>query len=525
VVLSVLKAVPDALRGLVRVSAVGMPDGQVLVTRTARRTPEQIRGGAFASTTGGFIREDPEAAFGEPLVYRVTDTVNDRHIQSNRILNPKAKNNTANWTAGANRTLAQETNLTLAPSRDALTSLRVGPNTAGVNPGGLPERALLRTTPSGFGPGRWFFSGQMMYDSPDIWLWDDVKQRTWSQVRDKGAWQQVKSASSELAGQPFATLWAAVMTPTGTVVVPPFQVLGVQVSDGGGWATFQATVEVPAGAPAGVQLVFLQGPLTREYAVTWWLSTVMVTPESEMDAGALPYFDGDTLVPANPAANLVPGYAWQTLTKDASIAWNGTENASVSIFTGPSVIYAEAETHVNQPDAPQLPGMRLPVFLSDPVAPQLSQWFELLEIGDLNFAARAALYDILGRGPQIAVSQLRAWANGELRLMTYTVEQARVAERMFESGRILFLRNPDPRFPESVWYLHIGDVTQGRVGAQVAWSPQRIWRVPFARVERPEGLIAASSSVTWSDVKKLTWGEVRQQREDWLDAALTRVTT
>jgi hypothetical protein len=93
---------------------------------------------------------------------------------------------------------------------------------------------------------------------------------------------------------------------------------------------------------------------------------------------------------------------------------------------------------------------------------------------------------------------------------------------MFASGRILFFRNPDPRYPESSWYLHIGDVQWSRVGDQFGDKPERVWSIPFVRVERPVGLIAASGSITWADIKAgYTWDELRVKREDWLDAALT----
>ena len=736
-----MRAVVDALRGSVRLYAEGVPDGHVRITRTERRTPELIRGGEFDVSTGGFVREDAEAPFGHSLIYRATVEPLIRHIQSNRVLNPKAKDNVTNWLGGTGRTLTREAAVEMAPPRDALTSLKVGPHGAGATVGGLSERTLLSTVPSAFGTGRWFFSGQMYYDSPDLWLWEDVKANTWQQVKDVGTWQQVKSKSSEAAAQPFASLWAMVLGPTkvlteqrrnlvpnpvavtatawsgnaaggtsttalltaqappfpggpttahrrtwtvaataygggsyfdgraagglpmpvtpGTVytgsvyarsskaqamqgvvwfydaagvavgggnygppaavaantwqrfsstitaptgaayamvgayaagsadgatmwavnntldltaamlearstastyfdgdtldadpvlynwvgavhasastqtynyyptIVAPFQVLGVQAVGGNLWHTFSAWVDVPAGAPAGCRLAFLQGPLTREYTVSWWLTTVMVTPEIEMTAGALsPYFDGDTPVPANSAYNLKPGYDWTPTVNDASIVWNGTNNNSVSTFTGPSSMYALATALIGLPPAEALPKVKQPVYFSDPVTPQLGLWFELLALGPLSRRARADLFDVLGRGPQIAVSQKRAWASGEFRLLTRTPEEESIADRLFDSGRILFYRNPDPRYPESGWYLHIGDVQWSRLGDQYGPQPERVWSVPFVRVERPEGLIAASSAITWADLRAgYTWAELRQQREDWLDAALTAAGT
>lgn len=742
---NVLRPVVDALRGSVRLYGQGVPNGLARITRAERRAPVLIRGGEFTVSTGGFITEDAEPPFGYPLTYRVVSEPTVRHIQSNRVLNPKAKNGTSNWLTGTGRTLAQETAPGMAPPRDAVTSLRTSAYPGGVTYGTRDDRMVAATVPSDFGPGRWYLSGQVHYDSPDLWLWEDVRSAgTWQTVRDVGTWQTVKSRSSELADQPFASLWAAVLAPTKTtaerrrnrmtnpvaggssggwgayagasgavstalvtglsgvglpdgvttafratwttgstngnglgiflgsstagthaapvtpgtvytgsiyvqvskaqrvqasvgwydaagallsaslgtvsalpggagytrlsatgtapagaaygrvraytptdgtgtamasgdtmaataallevdtylrpyfsgasaavgpltyawagtanssesieysmdftVVVAPFQVLGVQAAGGNQWHTFQAWVDAPAGMPAGSRLVFLHGQENREYAVTWWLSTVMVTPEAETVGNPLlPYFDGDTPVPANPAANLVAGHDWMPLANDASIVWNGTDNSSVSIFTGPSSMYAEARVTLGAPSADQLPKVKLPVYLSDPVAPQLGVWFEFVQIGPLSRKDRAELFDVLGRGPQIAVSQLRAWPSGQFILMTRTLDEASIADRLFDSGRILFFRNPDPRFPESSWYLHIGQVDSDRVHPRMAWRPERLWVVPWVRVERPEGLIAASTAVDWAAVKaNFTWGELRQLREDWLDVGLTAADT
>jgi hypothetical protein len=737
----VLSTTVDMLRGLVRVVATGLPHGDATVTRTLpATTPAIIRGGSLTNVlTGGFILQDPEPPFGQPLTYRVVSAPASRIVQINRILNPKAALNLTNWTTGNNRVLARETATALVPPRDAVTSIRIPANTAGTTYATLKDRLLASTVPDSMvgQPGVWFVSGQVRYDSPDLWLWTDVKQAgTWQAVKNVGTWQQVQTHASLQAGQPFATLWAAIVGPadtatvqrtnlvtnpegvgttgwtappdtgggtetlstattggptaaspnyvratwtaastvagagglmagsaaagatampvtvgtgyfgslsvrpskaqtlqariryydnTGTLlstvlgaatavaatawarlsvnggaapagavratlgVVPaatgalwavndtldvsaalleaatalgsyfsgataatgpltfgwsgtanasastqsltdldvrtaPVQVLGVTTTGAKDWHTFQAAITVPAGLPAGSRLVFLHGTVVREFAATFWLSTIYAELQSEMQAGAItPYLDGDAPVPANPALNLAPLYDWKTLSHDAAISWDGAANGSVSRFTGPSQIYAEDVVSIGVPPTEVIPRVKQPIFLSDPVVPQLAQWFELLEIGDLGFAARAQLYDIVNKGAQIAVSQLRAWASGQLKLLTYTLEQASVVERLFASGRILFMRNPDPRFPESVWYLHIGDVTGGRPGANVGWAPERIWSVPFVRVERPAGLIAVSTSISWQNVKAgyPTWDDVRRQRQDWLDAALT----
>lgn len=523
-----LSAQPDMMRGLVRVAAQGAPAGNGVLTRRTGRAVEAIRGGTFPITTGGVIVTDAEALFGTDISYRLVDTVTDRYIQSNRVLNPKFAVDLSNWTFNTDRTADRETDPALVPARDAVTSVRIGPRTGGAGAGGLPERLLARCAPSGLTTGRWYVSGQLRYDSPDIWLWDDVRSAgTWQDIKDRGTWQDVKAANSPLAGQPFASLYVAVLNSGGAQVVAPFQILGVQTGDNGGWVTFQGVVDIPAGAGANCQLAFYQGTVTREWTVTWWLSTLMTCPEAEsLKAGALlPYFDGDSSLVAkapNPGENMAPGYDWKALTGDAAITWQGTPNASWSQFVGPSQVFAEVETYIGRPDRHLLPRAKMPIFLSDPVAPQLAQWFELIEIGDLSYAARQQLFDVLGRGAAIAVNQKRGWATGELRLMTYTLAEAGIAERLFESGRILYLRNPDPRFPENGWWVAIGTTASGRVGSSAAWAPERLWQVPFARVERPAGLISATSSVTWAITKaNYTWQQLRDAKKDWLDAALT----
>jgi hypothetical protein len=521
-----LSTQPDVMRGMVRLAASGVPNGDIVVTRRyGSAAPVSIRGGLIPGLiTGGFVLSDPEPNFGTDLVYRVVDTVANRYLQTNTVTNPRFATGTSGWTWPAARVTARETDPALVPPRDATTSLRIGPGAQGA--GGLPDRLLATTSPVGLTTGRWFLTGQVRYDSPNIWLWQDVRDAgTWQTIKNKGTWQDVKATQAPAAAQAFASLWVGVNNPVGGAsIVAPFQVLGVQTDANGMWTTFQVWIDIPAGAPANCQLAFYQGTATREYAVTWWMTTLLVSPEREVTAESPVYFDGSTPVGelGDLGSKLAPGLDWKALTGDASVAWSGTPNASTSVLTGPSQIFSESSTSIGTPTISQLPRVKIPVFLSDPVAPQLAQWFELLEIGDLGYAARQDLFDVLGRGAQIAVSQLRAWPSGELRVLTYTPEAAEIAERLFGTGRILYWRNPDPRYPENGWYIAVGDLASGRVGATVAWSPERIWRIPFVKVERPEGLISAATSVSWSTVKtSYTWQQLRDQRTDWLDVALT----
>src|SRR4051812_28474740 len=98
-----LTVVPDVRMGTVLLTARDVPDGQITITRTRSRLVDEIRGGTFHADTGGFIRKDSEPPFGTELVYTVTDEVDNRAVQTNRILNPKANDNLNNWATGINR--------------------------------------------------------------------------------------------------------------------------------------------------------------------------------------------------------------------------------------------------------------------------------------------------------------------------------------------------------------------------------------------------------------------------------------
>jgi len=323
------------------------------------------------------------------------------------------------------------------------------------------------------------------------------------------AWTGTAFASASVAQVTDYAAWVA-----------PFQILGAQVGLGGNWLTFSAVVTIPAGAPANCRLAFMHGSSQREFAITWHLSTVMVCLNSEMTSGgALPYFDGDSALPANPAANMLPGTDWVDNSGDASMSWTGTANNSPSVFTGPSKVAASAQLTLAAPA--NLPA-KAPVLLSDPVAPQLALWFELQKFGTLTYPARLNQYDVLSKSYRIAVSQVRGKPTGQMTLVTYTDSDAEVAEVLFASGRILLFRNPDPRYQEPYLYLAIGDTAKDPLADGAENQPQRLWTVPFTVVERPTGLIEASTVVTWGMAKSgyVNWLDIFSARTNWLDAAL-----
>ena len=726
--MSALTATANPAKGSVVLSSQDVPDGALVITRTVKGVPSEVRGGSFNATTGGFFVEDSEPPFGDPMTYTVNDTVDDRNIQTNLVLNPKAATDTSNWAAGSGRTMTRETGAGYIPPRDAVTSLKLSPNTAGSASGQYADRFLSSCQPVGFGPGDYFFSGQMLYESPDLWEWLDVEsQGTWANLETtKGTWSQVQSSSSLGAQQAFASLWVAVVGPTQTtqtlrtnlvttpsfeggalgswavvagtggtaagsvqasgglatgtgthlaratwsaattapsggwqfpqmpvavattytgsawlraskaqqvyaaiqwldgsnavistsksavvslaantaqrvsltavapagavkatlqflvdttgsnwaasntfdldgalfeaatvlgayfdgstgtagathyawtgtafastsvaqvtdypVLTTPMQIIGGSVTNNKRWLTFQGAITVPAGSPANCRLALMQGTNQREYSVTWHLTTLLVSAASEvLSGGGLTYFDGDSALPANPAQNLVPGTDWTDLSKDASISWTGTPNASTSVFTGPSILTAKASLTASSAST----GISEPVLLSDPVAPQLAVWFTLQDWGDLTYPARMNQYDVLGKDYRIAVSQVRGKPTGQMSLVTYDNQDAELAELLFAPGRILLFRNPNAKYQETYLYLAVGDVVKGKVGdGAVLKLGQRLWTVPFTVVERPTGLINATTIVNWSvaDAGYPTWGDLFAGRKNWLDAALT----
>lgn len=86
----------------------------------------------------------------------------------------------------------------------------------------------------------------------------------------------------------------------------------------------------------------------------------------------------------------------------------------------------------------------------------------------------------------------------------------------------MYLRNSDSSYPENNWYIAIGTVTEMRMLPD-ARRPERLWAIPYTRVERPSGVIEASTGVTWKMILEtgMTWEELRSAREDWLDVLVT----
>lgn len=130
-----------------------------------------------------------------------------------------------------------------------------------------------------------------------------------------------------------------------------------------------------------------------------------------------------------------------------------------------------------------------PIYLCDPLTPELGDWFGLLSIDPLSYPARTQLYDILARHAPVAVSQLRSTARTTMRYITRTLEERYDFLSMMQSGRILLYRNPDPSYPEDNWYISVGEITEERISPDHR-DPHRRWVVEIAVVDRPVGKLA-----------------------------------
>ena len=144
----------------------------------------------------------------------------------------------------------------------------------------------------------------------------------------------------------------------------------------------------------------------------------------------------------------------------------------------------------------------------------MSIWVGLISIGDLTRPANRGLYQVLSRQAPVAVSSLRQLHTTTLVVQTSTREERDQIDTILASGRVLLLRNPDPSYPETSWYLSIGDTQESRPIPDQR-QPERLWSLPVVRVDRPTGLIEASGGVTWADVlTEGTWcRRARGQRQ------------
>lgn len=359
-------------------------------------------------------------------------------------------------------------------------------------------------------------TGRFKFLSTGLWLWSDVvAQGTWLNLRTtKATWLDVRGVASTVPAD-YTKLFIGIVDPaTGNNYVPVKQVIGLGEIQVNTWIDFAAFFTSVTDIPATAEVRIYHGAALKEYAIDWYFDEFGITPGPQLAAhNTLHWFDGDTTVPTNAEDYMLPEGTWDPVTTDASITWAGTVGNSISTFRGPSGV---TSTTTCQLDAPaEVPCE--PVLLSDPVNASMVIWAGLVGVDDLTHQANRSLYRVLSRSPAVAVSQVRSWEDSSLTVMTETRAERKQFLKVMQSGRIMLLRNPDPDYPENNWYLSVGDITESRPIPNQR-VPNRVWTVPFSRVERPTGLIEATAGQTWQDVKDIgSWLTVRTNRTDWLD--------
>jgi hypothetical protein len=502
----ILETTPS--RGLIRVSGA-VPNGHLVVSRKSPTTNNfQLRGGDLTITTGGFSLEDSEVPLGEPVTYTATSSPGVLLVQRNLVLTPDFSNGLQTWTAAAGRTIS-------------LTG-RVSANTSGPAQG-TPGRTIAEVGVGVLQPNtQYLVSGMVRFITPDVWTWQDVRDfGTWQQLRDaKANWEAVRSSLTGTGPTgSFTTLSIALANGT-TNYVAPLTVITLPMSTSQQWATFSAYVTTPSVIPANARLRLLHGTSTREYAAQWDLDQFSIMTKTDADKMyRLFWFDGNTSLPDSPQDYLMQNQEWEDVSGDAFIGWEGSPGSSVSRFVGPSQVSTSAATQI---DTPAVDVPCNPVLLSDPVNSALAQWFGLGPMQPVTFAGRVNVLSVLDREDYIAISSRRALASGTFTLFTDTLLQRKQALNILRSGRVLLMRNPDPSYPETNWYIAIGDVTEARDVPDGRWA-HRVWTVPFVQVLRPTGLIEASSGTTWQQIKDsgMTWQQLRESRQDWLDVLVS----
>lgn len=366
---------------------------------------------------------------------------------------------------------------------------------------------------------QYLMTGRFKYHTSDLWLWQDVKDLgTWAQLKlAKANWGAVRSQSSQV-DETYVRLFVSIVAADGSVVyVNPVQVITLADSSANQWLAFNFYFDVPVDIPAGSKIQFFHGTNLREYAIDWQFDRLGITSgEDRATHNVLDWFSGDTTVPYSPEDNLFPSGEWDSGSDDAKISWEGAAGNSVSLYVGPSKVTTSTVCTIEVPDFG--PDACEPVYLNDPITPPRGQWYSLMRIDPINYNARQQVLDIINRNPQIVVSQARSWASGSLTIMTRTLPERTLANQTFETGRILLLRNPDPNYPESGWYVAIGTITEARLGNDHR-RPERLWTVPFVQVERPSGLIDSAVGQTWAQLKLrgMSWGGVKSNYINWLD--------
>lgn len=357
-------------------------------------------------------------------------------------------------------------------------------------------------------------TGRFRFTHPGLWTWADVlAQGTWQNLKNtKTTWLDVRGSASTLSGE-FAHLFVTIVDPaTGADYIQPQQVLTALELTTNSWVGFSMLFANSSTIPSTAEIRLVHGSALKEFGINWSFDRFGLTPGANRNHDTLFWFSGDSVLPTN-TAELLVGSGWTANTTDASVTWAGTPGNSTSELRTASSLKTSTICELGTPEI--VPSE--PVLLSDPVNAGLFLWVSLVDIGDLTRDANRALYKVLDGKYPVAVSSRRAAEAGTFVVETGTLSSRDKMNDLLDSGRVLLLRNPDPAYPESSWYVSIGNTKEARPIPDAHFS-ERLWSLPFARVERPTGLIEVSAGRTWADVlAEGTWANVLAENDDWLD--------
>jgi hypothetical protein len=471
----------------------------------------------------------PEGTFANPLTDFATPGTSSTHTTIaqwlplvNDAMLPSVSFNYQTADTGAGRAFQMYIRPSLIPNIDTYARISSNPSGTGA---GVPGRTITETQPDAAGllpSTTYVITGSAKFTTPGIWLWEDVKnQGTWLNLRTtKASWDAVRTTSTGLGVSGIYNSLYVSLSDGVTDYVAPVKVIDTPIENVNTWFDFVIFVTTPGSLSPTTKLRLLHGTQTREYSTVWQIKRFQMELASRWNAGRLFYMDGDTPDPTDPLPPALTLAGFKDFSADASLGWDGTPGNSVSTFLMPSTIEA---TTTCQLDTPNIENCG-PVLLSDPITLSVAVWFTLVEISPVDRAARMSTFYPLNRPDPIAVSQSRNWETGKLTLMTRTLEQRLQAEILFSSGRVLYLRNTDPLYPENMWYLACATVTESRAFPTDHRRPERLWEVPYVRVARPDGLIQASSGVTWQQIKDAyTWSTLRSTKANWLSVLVGTV--
>lgn len=550
--------------GVIIVNGMDMPDGWGTLYREDVRgltSRAVVRGAQVVNPAQGFVVFDTEAPFNSPVIYLLKYKPTTRFVSYNYVGNPSFEESINWWRAGDMRVLTRvEVGQGAAP---AGTSIGEFTRKSGTSlPGDLSSAAgrLLGHTNlilDSWTTGKQYrIGGRVLVRPGDQSLWSEARSDpatsdpsmtappafNWAQLRaDNIDWKDVvfEDAQVPILPQLYVGLVNVVdSTPASASIITLAQVAVDGVANAvitpGGWHEFSVTITLPEVIPGlpdpNIDLAFYHGSTAAEYDALWALDAIIM--DDVTGRRRLSYFDGSTEIPADQPGigysrtNQTDLFYWDS--GDATAVWEGTPHLSRSKFTAASEVAAYTSWCRMDIHEDSVNGMSLcePVYFSDPIIPSYSMWIGLLSIAPLERAARRELLVVYGRHAPIALSEKRASVNTTLTVMTNTLNEREALIRIINSGRIIMMRNPDSRYPETQWYMSLGDVSEERILPDHR-DPRRRWKIDVQLVDRPSGSIASIDGQTWAEAKSTypTWKNLKDENAYWMTLIIGRMVT